>query len=71
MRISTKRKTTAAEGETECLPEVTNSIAVFAAKERDQPEMESTVETKEQRQVGREQACVNLEDKMLSEGRID
>ena len=40
---------------------MTNSIGVFAAKERDQSEMESTVETKEQRQVRREQACVNLE----------
>ena len=40
---------------------MTNSIGVFAAKERDQSEMESTVETKEQRQVRREQACENLE----------
>jgi len=61
MRIPTKRKTTAAEGEPEGLPEVTNSIGVFAAKERDQLKMESTVETEEQRQVRREQACVNLE----------
>ena len=63
MRISTKRKTTTAEGETEGLPEATNSIGVFrtmtsktAAKER-----ESTMETEEQRQVRREQMCVNLE----------
>jgi len=67
-RISTKRKTTTAEGEPQGLPEVTNSIGVFramtsknAAKERDQLEMESIVETKEQRQVRREQACINLE----------
>ena len=32
-----------------------------AAKERDQSETESTVETEKQRQVKREQACVNLE----------
>ena len=37
------------------VPEVTNSIGVFAPKERDQLETESTVETEEQRQVRREQ----------------
>ena len=47
--------------EPEGLPEATNSIGVFAAKERDQSETESTVETEKQRQVKREQACVNLE----------
>ena len=56
-----ERKTTAAEGEPKDLPQVTNSIGVFAAKERDQLKMESTVETEEQRQMRREQACVNLE----------
>ena len=56
MRISAKRKTTTAEGETEGLPEATNSIGVFrtmaskiAAKEREQSKMESTVETEVQR----------------------
>ena len=56
MRISAKRKTAIAEGEPEGLPEATNSIEVFrtmksktAAKERDQSETESTMETKEQR----------------------
>jgi len=48
-------------GEPEGLPEATNSIGVFAAKKRDQLERESTVETEEQRQVRREQVCVNLE----------
>ena len=49
---------------------MTNSIGVFAAKERDQSEMESTVETKEQRQVRREQACENLE-RQTAERRED
>ena len=47
---------------------MTNSVGVFrtmaskiAAKGRDQLETESTVENKEQRQVRREQVCVNLE----------
>ena len=46
MRISTKRKTTTAEGETKGLPEATDSTGAFrtvtsktAAKERDQLEM--------------------------------
>ena len=45
MRISTKRKTTTAEGEPEGLPEATNSFGALitmtsktAAKERDQSE---------------------------------
>ena len=59
-----------AEGEPEGLPEATNSTGVFAAKKRDQSETESTVETKEQRQVRKEQACVNLERQTLSERRI-
>jgi len=40
---------------------VTNSIGIFAAKERDQLETEHTVESEEQRQVRREQMCINLE----------
>ena len=76
-RISAKRKTATAEGEPEGLPEATNSIGVFrtmtsktAAKERDQSETESTMETEEQRQVRREQTCVNLE-KQNAERRED
>jgi len=76
-RISAKRKTTTVEGEPEGLPEAKSSIGVFrtmtskiAAIERDQLETESTVETEEQRQVRREQACINLERQMLSERRI-
>ena len=38
---------------------MTNSIGVV--QQRDQLEMESTVETEEQRQIRREQTCVNLE----------
>ena len=67
-RISAKRKTATAEGEPEGLPEATNSIGMFrtmtsktAAKERDQSETESTMKTEEQRQVRREQTCINLE----------
>ena len=41
MKISAKRKTTTAEGEPEGLPEATNSIGVFAPKERDQLETEA------------------------------
>ena len=57
-------KATTAEGEPEGLyvyPRRQTSIGVLAAKERDQLETERTVETEEQRQVRREQACVNLE----------
>ena len=50
-----------AEGEPEGLPEATNSTGVFAAKKTDQSETESTVETKEQRLVRREQVCENVE----------
>ena len=79
-RISVRRKNTTAEGATESLPEATNSIRVFrtttsktAAEARDQSEMESTVETKEQREMRREQACVNLErqDTERREARLE
>ena len=60
------------EREPEGLPEVTNSIGVFAAKERDQPDTESTVETKEQREVRREQrASVRKLGRQNSERRED
>jgi len=67
IRISARRKTTTAEGVPEGLPEATNSIGVFrittnktAAKEREQLESEA-MKTDEQKQVRREQACVNFE----------